>query len=80
MRALKWTLFYMCLAWAVLYARLLWFVYDQLPHALELQPPGMPQIIEGIFYLIFVGLVPVGAASFFLRARWPERRRMRVRS
>jgi hypothetical protein len=75
---MKWALFYLCLGWAVFYARMLWFLYGQLPQTFHIQPPGPAEILEGIFYLIFVGLLPVAASGAFLTVKWPEQRKLRA--
>ena len=74
-RVIKWTLFFVFLGWAVVYARLLWFLYDQVPHALQLQPPGPSEIAQGVVYLIVVGLLPLAGATAFLIGTWPEERK-----
>ena len=75
-RVIKWTLFFILLGWAVFYARLLWFLYNQVPHALQLQPPGASEIAQGVVYLILVGLLPLAAAIVFLIVQWPQERKI----
>lgn len=56
------------------YARVLWLLYGQLPRALKLAPPAVSDIVEGLVYLIFVGVLPVAAAAAFLMVNWPGKR------